>query len=75
MQQYYEECYYSFDNIDDDNDVVIEIPHDMFDMFDFDPTTETTPTATTAGQYPHENRNQKDSPEMTLEAEIQQREE
>jgi len=38
-QQYDEKCYNYFDNIDDDDDEVIEIPHDMFD---FGPTTETT---------------------------------
>ena len=40
MQQYNEECYGYFDDIDDD-DKVIEIPHDMFDC---DPTTEHMPT-------------------------------
>ena len=54
-EQYDEQCYNYFDNIDADDDKVIEIPHDIFDMFEFDPTTETTPTATTTGQNPHEN--------------------
>ena len=40
MEQYDEKCYNYFDNLDDD-DEVIEIPHDMFD---FDPTIETTTT-------------------------------
>ena len=38
MQQYDEKCYNYFDNNDDDEEV-IEIPHDMFDS---DPITETT---------------------------------
>ena len=51
QQEYDEECYNYFDNIDNDDEyIAID-----FDMFECGPTTEMTPTATTAGQNLHKN--------------------